>query len=780
MLSTPLGQRKTGISLMEELPWGSHFCQFYQTPKDLLEVLVPYFKAGLVNNEYCVWVVAKPLTIRDVTAALKKAVPHFGKRVKKGQFEILTDRQWHARQKKSGRAIVSALDRALVGRFEGLRLANTAPPEKNELDDVTRFNVLAAFAYPQGKFDTIGIMEVIKDHRFALMRNAGKWDVIETSEAQVLKNDLKRSETKLRDISSKMSEAFAYHRIVLDERGKPCDYIFLETNESFDKMTGLKRKQLIGKKVTEVLPGVEKDPANWIGVYGQVAMTGKPVRFENFSEALNKWYAVSAFSSQRGFFVAMFSDITEHKRIQTKLELANEELAASNEELAATNEELRAETEERRRIENILIKNEQRLKWNEQRNAILMESASTMFSAEDPQKIINKICRRTMEFLDCQVFFNFLAVPEKNRLHLNACCGVSKEDADQIRLINYGEAICGCVAQDGVSVLAEDILNTTDPRADFIRKYGVRAFCCHPLLGDKEVIGTIGFGTTTHDTLSDDDVGMMNAIAYMVSVAMQRKKAEEVLKRDKALFEKVAHDRARELIAANIELERAKRLSDIGMLAATVAHELRNPLATIGMAIKNIEKKANNPELDRHLRNIEKKVAESDQIINNLLFYSRIKPPHHETVHITKVVDECVDMVLSQSKKELTIATELTSLMNTTIKADPLQLKEVFCNILNNACDALSENGGKVEISGTDEGDFIKLFVRDNGMGIDQDDLDKVFNPFFTTKAKGTGLGLAVCRQIIDSHGGEVLLNSELGSGTAVALHLPKSNDPDA
>ena len=116
----------------------------------------------------------------------------------------------------------------------------------------------------------------------------------------------------------KMMDGFAYHRIVVDKADKPVDYVFLEVNHAFEKMTGLKRAQIIGKEVTEVLPGIENDPADWIGVYGKVALTGEPVQFENHSATLAKWYHVSAYCPEKGHFVALFENITERKKIELK------------------------------------------------------------------------------------------------------------------------------------------------------------------------------------------------------------------------------------------------------------------------------------------------------------------------------------------------------------------------------------------------------------------------------------------------------------------------------
>jgi PAS domain S-box-containing protein len=117
----------------------------------------------------------------------------------------------------------------------------------------------------------------------------------------------------------KMMDGFAHHKIILDREGKPVDYVFLEVNSAFERLTGLKRDEIIGKHVTEVIPGIEKDPANWIGVYGRVALTGEPVQFENYAEPLGKWFKVSAYSPEKSHFVALFEDITSSKKAELAL-----------------------------------------------------------------------------------------------------------------------------------------------------------------------------------------------------------------------------------------------------------------------------------------------------------------------------------------------------------------------------------------------------------------------------------------------------------------------------
>lgn len=254
----------------------------------------------------------------------------------------------------------------------------------------------------------------------------------------------------------------------------------------------------------------------------------------------------------------------------------------------------------------------------------------------------------------------------------------------------------------------------------------------------------------------------------------ERKNAEEILKRDKVTFENLVKEKTNELIGARIELEKAKRLSDIGTLSATVAHELRNPLAAIGLAIANVRRKAKDPNLEKHLVNIEKKISESDQIISNLLYYSRLKPPSYEKTDVVHLLEECTEVIRQGNQKHMAIVKKFGSLQGVLVQADPVQLKEVFANILNNAYDALPENGGRIEILGKEEGTWVQIFVKDNGIGIPESDLEKIFDPFYTTKAKGTGLGLSVCRQIVDFHQGSLRIESQPHKGASVVIRLPK------
>jgi PAS domain S-box-containing protein len=279
--------------------------------------------------------------------------------------------------------------------------------------------------------------------------------------------------------------------------------------------------------------------------------------------------------------------------------------------------------------------------------------------------------------------------------------------------------------------------------------------------------------------MSED--GVVKQILAVASDITELKEAEEITRRDKETLEQLVAQRSEELMEAHRKLAEAKRLSDIGTLAATVAHELRNPLGVIQAALCNIRRKSENAALDRHLGNIEKKISESNLIISNLLRYSRIRRPRLERVNLFDLVRESLESAASRfPDQKAAVVTDTEPIREQAVEVDVVQIKEVLDNILNNAYQAISDSGGRIEVAGRIEpGQAVLLSVKDNGAGIAREDLERIFEPFFTKKSRGTGLGLTICRELVKLHGGTVLVASEQGLGTTVTVSLPLL-EPDA
>ncbi|WP_371802633.1 ATP-binding protein [Candidatus Lokiarchaeum ossiferum] len=146
-----------------------------------------------------------------------------------------------------------------------------------------------------------------------------------TEKVKTMQNFIK-SQERYYNLFYNMLDGYAYHAIILNENGSPIDYEFIDINPAFTEMTGITREMAIGKKVTQIVPNIKDDTVDWIGTYGKVALSGKSITFENFSQGLNKHFAVSSYCPERGYFVTVFRDITEQKRLSKEIENLNQDL----------------------------------------------------------------------------------------------------------------------------------------------------------------------------------------------------------------------------------------------------------------------------------------------------------------------------------------------------------------------------------------------------------------------------------------------------------------------
>jgi len=171
------------------------------------------------------------------------------------------------------------------------------------------------------------------------------------------------------------------------------------------------------------------------------------------------------------------------------------------------------------------------LRRSRERQAILADTAAALLATGEPQKLVEELCRRVMQYLDCQLFVNFLVDEPPHRLRLNACAGVPPKKAALIEWLDFGQAICGAVAESAKPIAAEHIQTVPDPRATLVKSLGADAYCCHPLLSQGRVIGTLSFGTATRPAFSAEDRSLMKGVADLVAVAMERVRSEDALRR---------------------------------------------------------------------------------------------------------------------------------------------------------------------------------------------------------------------------------------------------------
>ena len=238
-------------------------------------------------------------------------------------------------------------------------------------------------------------------------------------------------------------------------------------------------------------------------------------------------------------------------------------------------------------------------------------------------------------------------------------------------------------------------------------------------------------------------------------------------------------DRARrELRKVREQVAASEKMAAIGQMSAGVAHDMRNPLGAIKNATYMMNKRLTtdgaidaNPKLGRYLEIIDKQIGRSNQIITDLMTFARVGSPAPTETHLDSVLAESLETMTKNDNIELSqhVDPELPTVM-----ADGDQLQRVFLNLANNAQEAMPK-GGQLTITLRSVDEDVEIIFADTGNGISDENIENVFEPLFTTKTKGTGLGLAVCQEIVVRHGGTISLRRNVAapSGTIFEVRLP-------
>lgn len=221
------------------------------------------------------------------------------------------------------------------------------------------------------------------------------------------------------------------------------------------------------------------------------------------------------------------------------------------------------------------------------------------------------------------------------------------------------------------------------------------------------------------------------------------------------------------------QVNRAERLAALGELAAGLAHEIKNPLTSIQGFVQLLPERGDDPEfIEKTSDVIGRESRRLNALVDNLVSFAKPQVGSRTDFPLNSVIDD-VEMLVQKQLEKKGVNYSLDVPEELTVFGDDQKLKQVMINLALNAVDAMEEGGELTISAGEDDNGFVVITVKDTGVGIPDEQIDQVFNPFFTTKEEGTGLGLAISHRIVEEHGGTIEFDSEAGEGTRVDLTLP-------
>ena len=335
--------------------------------------------------------------------------------------------------------------------------------------------------------------------------------------------------------------------------------------------------------------------------------------------------------------------------------------------------------------------------------------------------------------------------------------------------LDSDEAVVRAVRNKEV-ILVTDAYGDDRVSEEFRSIVGANSFVCVPLIAKDEAVGAIvADNLYAGQPITPDNVELLVIFANHVGLAIENAEAYDALHKQIGKLQEAY----RELRETQGKLVQSEKLAAIGEVAAHVAHEIRNPLVTIGGFARSIKRQAgDDPRCARSVDIIIEEVTRLERILGNVMDFSKPSAPWKRPTKINQVIrNTCVLLSNEFESRSIRLTQDLASGVPL-LMIDGEQLKQALLNVLKNAQESIGSDGA-ISISSRLEDGCIWIDVSDTGKGVQEDMVPNLFDPFFTTRPDGTGLGLAVTRKIIVDHGGDIEVKSKIGIGTTFTIWLP-------
>ncbi len=592
--------------------------------------------------------------------------------------------------------------------------------------------------------------------------------------------------------------AFAYHKMFMDSQGKPVDYIFLDVNPAFEAMTGLRRGEILGKRVTRVLPGIKNSDFDWIGVYGRVALSGQSVRFEQYSKVLDRWYEVTAYSDEPGFFAAIFHDITGRRRMEKALEMSHK--------LYKSIVEDQTELICRFRPDGVLtFVNQAYCRcFDKTPDELVGQTFLALIPEEDQHTVAEHHARISPQ--QPSVTYEHRAILPGGKIAWQQWVDRAffDEQGGIIEFQAVGRDITALKNQEFYRDLVEshnDVVFATDEK-------GVITYMSpsiEPITGHKPERFV---GCNFSQLIYSEDIPCPRE-AFLRDLLSGRRKLHEfriptnedrmvwirgsfkAVQKDERIagLREILTDRT-ELRRLRLHFERAQRMEVTGRFAAAMAHEMNNLMTMITSYCRFLldSLPENNP-LRSDVIKLREAGEKAAMIMKQLLAFGREQPFRSISLNINDMLMEVLNFLGPLMGREIEIEARLDPEIGL-IEMDRRHLEQAIINLVMNAKDAMPEGGklvietanlqtGQPTASGLPAdvpGSYVMLKVSDTGMGMDQETLSRAFEPFFSTKEpdRGTGLGLSSVHDTISQANGHISAESRPGKGAIFRICFPR------
>jgi signal transduction histidine kinase/PAS domain-containing protein len=770
--------RKTGVDVVGDMPWGTHFCLFYETREDLLETLVSYCKAGLESQEFCLWVVAEPLTAEDARHALRRAVPDLDLYLANQSIEIVAARDWYLQDGAFDlNRVISGwnekLARASARGYAGVRVTgDTAWLEKKDWKDFCEYEeslnqaiagqrLAVLCTYPLAACGAAEILDVVRTHQFAVTRRRGGWDVIETAGHKQAKAEIKRLNEEL------------------EQR-------VLERTSELTAVNGELTKEVLQRqRAEEALRRSEGYLANAqrltsTGSWAWNVATGQSVYWSQENYRLLGFDPEGGIPSDEVFYQRIHPEDRDRVRRETILESLNEGAHFDVDfRIVLPGGAIKYVRSTGHTVCNpsgdLLEYVGTSIDVTERRLAEALRDGESrileMIAREAPLEEILENLVRVVEGQFAGLLCSVLLLDEDGQ-HARHGAARSLPEAyskaiDGLR-IGPKAGSCGTAMYRREPVVVTDILQ--DPLWEQYRAvaepYGFRACWSTPILGHSgTALGSFAMYYREPRSPCPTETRALEMATHLAGIAIERKLAREERER---------------LRQAEADLARINRVTTMGELTASLAHEIKQPISAALINAKTCLRWLGRDEPDisggrEAASRLVKDVTRAADIIGSVSSLFKKGALQRELVDVNELIREMIVLLRSEANRySISIRTELAENLPK-IMADRVQLQQVFLNLMLNGIDAMKEMSGGSELtikSETKDGEMM-ISVRDTGVGLPAEQADQIFRAFFTTKDKGTGMGLPISRSIIESHGGRLWATGTYGRGATFQFTLP-------